>query len=376
MSKEDKTKKEDGVDLDPEKKPVREPEFTVHKMPKGYKTGRFDSVFSRKDEGSKEKKGFSVLAKKNEEEKKHHSRKTGLLVVFFGLIVVVFLIYFIISYIKNPDGDFLKMPSFNFFSKKELVVESLPILESEVGEENLGIDSTENESDIGVIENDFEEIEPIEEEESGGDKPEDDLNQELPPEDIGDDINNIPMIDSFSDTDSDGLSDAEEALLGSSLINIDTDGDGYDDLTELINLYDPVGSGPINANPNISEYSNSYFSYNIFYPNSWELKPLGDGSSVTFLISDNSFVQVLAEKNEGNKNINDWYFSRFFEVLGENSITDGDSWQGVYSPDFYSFYLTDKKRENVYSLVYSFPENTSPNYYNIFRMMVNSFNIK
>lgn len=43
-----------------------------------------------------------------------------------------------------------------------------------------------------------------------------------------------------SDTDSDGLTDAEEALFGTNAGATDSDGDGYSDLTEIQNGYDPA----------------------------------------------------------------------------------------------------------------------------------------
>ncbi|PKM91013.1 hypothetical protein CVU82_04420 [Candidatus Falkowbacteria bacterium HGW-Falkowbacteria-1] len=376
MDKENKTKKEDSTDLDPEKKPVREPEFAIHKMPKGYKTGRFDSVFSHKNEngsGKTDSSSFSVLAEKKDQEKKHHSRKAGLFVVFFGLVVVVFLIYFVVFYIKNPNGISFKMPSFNTSLNKKVDINNSIIPENKTEENGPEMIEASDLLDINDTENNFEEIDQIDNTE---DIPGDNLDQDIIADDTTDNTDNVPMIDSFSDTDTDGLSDDEETLLGSNLINIDTDSDGYDDLTELINLYNPTNQGSISDNQNISKYNNSYFSYDILHPSAWELKSLNDGSSAIFLINDASFVQVLAEKNEGGKNIKDWYFSRFFEIVEESSVVDNSNWQGVYSPDFYSFYLTDKNREYVYSIVYSFPENVTPNYYNIFRMMINSFNLK
>ncbi|HTW96996.1 MAG TPA: thrombospondin type 3 repeat-containing protein, partial [Candidatus Methylomirabilis sp.] len=43
------------------------------------------------------------------------------------------------------------------------------------------------------------------------------------------------------DSDNDGLSDAEEAKLGTNLNNPDTDGDGYLDGSEVINGFNPLG---------------------------------------------------------------------------------------------------------------------------------------
>jgi hypothetical protein len=47
------------------------------------------------------------------------------------------------------------------------------------------------------------------------------------------------------DQDQDGLSDAFEALYGTDPKNKDSDGDGFDDRTELKNGYDPLGPGKL-----------------------------------------------------------------------------------------------------------------------------------
>ena len=45
------------------------------------------------------------------------------------------------------------------------------------------------------------------------------------------------------DTDSDGLSDFEEQLYGTSITSKDTDGDGYSDKTEVESGHDPLKKG-------------------------------------------------------------------------------------------------------------------------------------
>jgi hypothetical protein len=48
---------------------------------------------------------------------------------------------------------------------------------------------------------------------------------------------------SAADSDSDGLSDTEERVFGSDPLRPDSDGDGYDDGREVANGYDPVMAG-------------------------------------------------------------------------------------------------------------------------------------
>jgi hypothetical protein len=50
--------------------------------------------------------------------------------------------------------------------------------------------------------------------------------------------------DFFQDSDADGLTDAEESLLGTDPFNLDTDGDGYSDGVEMEGGYDPLKPSP------------------------------------------------------------------------------------------------------------------------------------
>ena len=52
------------------------------------------------------------------------------------------------------------------------------------------------------------------------------------------------------DFDSDGLFDEEEELLGTDKFKNDTDDDGYSDLAEIENGYDPLGEGKMNEELN------------------------------------------------------------------------------------------------------------------------------
>lgn len=365
------SEKKSNNDLGSEDKKIREPVFNVHKMPKGYKAGRFESEAAKNNN-----KNLSVLEEKKHQEKKHHSKKTGFLIVFIGLIVIVFLLYSVFSYIKNPEGFSIKLPSFNFATEKdnkEKIIEEVEKIDSNNIIENSGT-VEETDDDLVIIEFDNTEENVLIEEnldnniatstEDFATTTEDSFNEE------------VVMSDYFIDTDNDGLNDEEEIIFSTNSINMDTDNDGYDDLTEILNLYNPAGMGDLLQNESIQSYKNLAFNYNVFYPKQFELKALSDGTSAIFLIDDQSFLQVLVEKNSDKKNIEDWYFSRFFETVDSSLIVDKNGWSGVYGEDFYSFYLTDDKKENVYSIIYSFPENKAATYYNVFRMMINSFELK
>ncbi len=67
------------------------------------------------------------------------------------------------------------------------------------------------------------------------------------------DLNKIPIAPvtdatiSGTDTDQDGLSDSQEAALGTDLNNIDSDGDTYSDGMEVSNGFDPLGANKVST---------------------------------------------------------------------------------------------------------------------------------
>lgn len=76
------------------------------------------------------------------------------------------------------------------------------------------------------------------------------------------------------DTDVDGLTDAEEVLLGTDIGLKDTDADGYDDRTELLNLYNPTGIAPqrlIDAGL-VYAYEHPIDHWEIYVPTKWSVR--------------------------------------------------------------------------------------------------------
>lgn len=73
------------------------------------------------------------------------------------------------------------------------------------------------------------------------------------------------------DTDADGLTDAEEAVLATNPGAADTDGDGYADPVELANLYNPAGVAPqriLDAGL-VAEYRDTTNAFALFHPTKW-----------------------------------------------------------------------------------------------------------
>ncbi|MDD3711599.1 MAG: hypothetical protein PHP37_03310, partial [Patescibacteria group bacterium] len=285
-----------------------EPVFNIHRMPKGYKIGRF--------EGEK-----SNLNKKNDTDfipsKKHqHNKKIGGVIIFFGVIIVLVLGYIVFSYLSNPNFKLSQI--FNFSNKNSLekqnnidIVNNVKVEDIFKEEDSIIIDGVETDIIDEAVEEEV--IDPLLSTST----------EEVVEEPAFDDFDYL-----FVDNDGDGLSDSEEIILGTDFFEVDSDGDSYSDLTEALNLYDPIGNGRLVTNPNISKYQNNTFSYNILYPVLWDKNVLSDESSVIFSINSNSFIQVLVEENVSRANIKNWYTSRFFSLVEEERFVENDNWEG------------------------------------------------
>jgi len=177
---------------------------------------------------------------------------------------------------------------------------------------------------------------------------------------------------SAEDDDIDGLSNKEEELLGCDLDNADSDGDGYNDLSELSNLYNPAGQGELKDNENISLYSNSSFGYSLLYASEWGISNVAGDESIIFTLDDDSFSQVISQKNTYKESIEGWYYRNFeAEIDPERKITL-ENWQGVKSEDGLIVYLSDNALNNIITMTYIPGQDNTLDYINIFEMMINS----
>jgi hypothetical protein len=188
---------------------------------------------------------------------------------------------------------------------------------------------------------------------------------------------NVSNILSVPDQDNDSLSDQEEGLLGTDYANRDSDGDGYNDYVELLNLYNPSGSGNLSGSSNIKIFRNPGFNYSMHYPSLWTASSVGGDDSVVFNSSDNHFIQVVAQANSGVESIESWYRKQFTdEELNQAEKVSFDGWDGLKNPETGAYYLTDKSRRNyIYSITYTPATDNQLLYQKIFEMMIRSFTI-
>jgi hypothetical protein len=103
------------------------------------------------------------------------------------------------------------------------------------------------------------------------------------------------------DTDSDGLTNAEEQVLTTLPNNPDTDNDGFLDGHEALNLYNPGGFQPERLVDTPQKLS-------FFYPAPWSITSadeLGTDITVTSLTGETFTLKVIA--NEKAQTVENWY---------------------------------------------------------------------
>jgi hypothetical protein len=136
------------------------------------------------------------------------------------------------------------------------------------------------------------------------------------------------------DSDTDGLTDIEEALYGTNKDNPDTDGDNYLDGVELIGLYDPTkGGGALLKDSNLIKvyvgnspeptnkiYTNTKQTYSIFYPAKWQAKgieedPYGRVEEFGPTLSEEpaqhqEFISVIVMDNPDKLSLYEWLLTQ------------------------------------------------------------------
>lgn len=186
-----------------------------------------------------------------------------------------------------------------------------------------------------------------------------------------------PPVKMSQDSDNDGLNDGEEELLGSNINIRDSDNDGYSDFQELMNLYNPIGSGQLLENPNIKKYTNNTYSYSVLYPLSWPRSQAAGDESIIFKSTDKHFIQIIIQTNSGKQTIQNWYKEQFgTDYVDPDNIIIVSDWWGIKDNTGSIVYITDSRREHIFILSYTPDPDSYMNYKNIFEMMINSFVIR
>ncbi|MFA5813914.1 MAG: hypothetical protein WC862_05410 [Patescibacteria group bacterium] len=164
----------------------------------------------------------------------------------------------------------------------------------------------------------------------------------------------IILVDSV-DLDADALTDIEEELFDTDSGEWDSDGDGYYDGQEVVNLYNPKGFAPIKLIDSglIREYVNPTWQYRLYYPLGWEAAPVDpDAKQVLFSAITGDYVEVVASKIDAGKSFPDWFAEHAAGQRFEDLVNFSNRFQvsGLKRQDNLTAYFI--KEDSVYTMIY------------------------
>ncbi len=283
----------------------------------------------------------------------------GFLIIFIGLIFIALIIFLTYRFVISPTAG-SKETKINTEETQNVISETISDeevkTETEIIDSSIDINQEASDLDSGVTEA-LEEDEP--------DIPDDLMQEEFQGQDA---VNLSPLIDS----DSDSLYDEEEVLLGTSIFLSDSDGDGYDDLSEIRNNYNPGGIGFLVDSPSVSTYRNLNHDFNFLYPSAWEAKEIGD-NLVVLEDKDNSLIQLATMDNAEKLSILNWYQTTFPEdALVYDKLISKSGYEGVISKSGLNVYLTNEARTTIFVFSYIPVSSGRLAFINIFEMIYSS----
>jgi len=111
------------------------------------------------------------------------------------------------------------------------------------------------------------------------------------------------------DSDSDGLSDVEEAVFGTDARAPDTDRDGFLDGNEVFNLYNPGAKAPVRLlDSGLVTAFVSPAGWSMYIPKGWTSElDSPDGSRATIRTGQGEIFRISIQNNPNNATLSDWY---------------------------------------------------------------------
>lgn len=176
------------------------------------------------------------------------------------------------------------------------------------------------------------------------------------------------------DSDSDGLTDLEEALFGTNVRNPDTEGDGFLDGNEVFHLYNPSGPAPVRLlDSNLVRIETAPIGWALSIPASWSMKlDAANGSRATIDTKHGELFRVAVESNPARKPMLDWYLEKHpgddpSMVMQYRSKT---GYSGIIGSDLLTTYIPWGDR--VFVLTYDLDGQSFINFRTTYAMILNS----
>lgn len=191
-----------------------------------------------------------------------------------------------------------------------------------------------------------------------------------------------PMLS--GDADKDGLTDLEEALIGSSPSSPDSDLDGYLDSAELISGYNPI------LNPNsgkpfrlaeagfISRLTTDFpvNNFQTFYIKGWSVSLIEALHEARVITGTGEMIKISVINNDDQISAANWYLLNHPQItLSQLGNLEFGNFRGVRSPNGLGVYITDPKRDKIYAFEYDLDTASEFRYPTIFEMIIRNFQL-
>lgn len=178
------------------------------------------------------------------------------------------------------------------------------------------------------------------------------------------------------DSDSDGLTDVEETTVyGTNPLNLDTDGDTFNDGNEVSHLYDPNKKAPamLKDSSVVKTVTNATENYSVLVPAKWALT--GENSA-QFLAAAPSgeFFEVLVTDKPQSQSLVEWYLAMSPGAKQEDveRVKTLEGYDALRSPDRLTTYI-DSGDGHVFTLTYSFDDQPKLEFRTTYEAFVGSF---
>lgn len=111
------------------------------------------------------------------------------------------------------------------------------------------------------------------------------------------------------DTDSDGLTDVEEAMYGTQVTRPDTDGDGFLDGNEVFHLYHPDGREPLRLidTGDVEIIDQPTFAFTLYAPTSWTVQANTSEQQIVMVAPTGESLQVVRQDIDVAQTLRSWY---------------------------------------------------------------------
>lgn len=179
------------------------------------------------------------------------------------------------------------------------------------------------------------------------------------------------------DSDSDGLSDAEETVFSTDLHQPDTDRDGFLDGNEAFHLYNPAAQAPVNLiDSGLVSQVNSPSGWSLYLPKQWVATlEANEGPGATIDTKHGEQFEIRLENNPQRMPLLDWYLASRPGTVSSavRSITTKRGLEGILGPERLDAYFAWDDR--VWVIKYNLNGQSFIGYRTIFEMILNSLRL-